>query len=331
MRGEPRDRVPVVPLVGQAGATYFGVTIREHAHDPELLARCQVECARRLGYDGIYISADTWVNAEAVGFPHIEHPEDAPAQGHGTWIESVEQIDDLGLPDPKRSGRWPVMVEAVRHAARMAGDELLIVGNFDQSPFDLACQLRGIERFMMDLVEAPEFAHRLLAFSADAVTPYAVALGEAGAHVLNTGDSAASGSLVGPKIYAEFAFPYEKRVFDAIRAAVDVPVTLHICGDSSTCLDRMIETGAAGIEIDYQVDLAVARRICDEKVTVIGNVNPVDPVMRGTPEQVKASCRECLEAFRGSNRFILATGCAVSPLTPEANLIAMVEAAREWR
>jgi len=331
MRGEPHDRVPVIPLVGQVGAIYCGVTIRQHAHDPVTLARCQVECARRFGYDGIYISADTWVNAEAVGFPQMEHPEDAPAYGRGTWIESVEQIDALKLPDPRRSGRWPVMVEAVRRAVELAGDELLIIGNFDQSPFDLACQFRGIERFMIDLVEAPEFAHRLLAFCAEAVTPYAVALAEAGAHVLNTGDSAASGSLIGPKFYTQFAFPYEKKVFDAVRASVDVPITLHICGDASTCLAKMIETGATGIELDYQVELADARRICGDRVTVIGNVNPVDPLLRGTPEQVRACCRECLDAFAGSNRFILATGCAVAPLTPPANLAAMVEAAREFK
>ncbi len=328
-RGEPQDRVPVIPIVGQAAARLCGVSIRKHAQDPRTLARCQIECARRFGYDGVYIAADTWVNAEAVGFPNMEHPPDAPACGHGTWIESVEQIQALELPDPKRSGRWPLMVEAVRQAVEMVGDELLIIGNFDQSPFDLACQLREINRFMVDLLENQEFAHRLLDFCAQAVSRYAIALAEAGAHVLNTGDSAASGSLVGPQIYAEFAFPYEKRVFEAVRARFDTPITLHICGDTSTCIERMIETGATGIEIDHVMDLHRVRQVCRERVTAIGNINPVDTLLRGTPDSIKAACRDCLEAFSGSNWFILSTGCAVSPLTPPANLAVMAEAARE--
>lgn len=331
LRGEPHDRVPVIPLVGQAGAKFCGITIYEHAHDPVKLARCQVECARRMGYDGIYISADTWVNAEAVGYPYMEHPEDAPARGHGTWIESIDQIEGLPMPDPAKSGRWPLMVEAVRQAVNMAGDELLIVGNFDQAPFDLACQLREISRFMFDITENQAFAHRLLDYCADAVSRYAIAMAEAGAHILNTGDSAASGSLIGPQAYAEFAFPYEKKVFEAVRRRFDTPISLHICGDSRTCIDKMVQTGATAIEIDEKMDMHLARTVCDEKVTVIGNVNPVNPVMQGTPEQVKAKSRECLDAFAGSNRFILATGCAVSPLTPEANLVAMVEAAEEWK
>jgi uroporphyrinogen decarboxylase len=329
-RGEPQDRVPVVPIVGQAAATLCGVPIREHAHDPHTLARCQIECARRFGYDGVYIAADTWVNAEAVGFPHMEHPPDAPACGHGTWIETVEQLEALEPPDPKRSGRWPLMVEAVRQAVAMAGEELLIIGNFDQSPFDLACQLREINRFMVDLVENREFAHRLLDFCAKAVSRYAIAMAEAGAHVLNTGDSAASGSLVGPKIYAEFAFPYEKRVFEAVRARFDTPITLHICGDTSTCIDRMIETGATGIEIDHVMSLRRVRQVCGERVTAIGNLNPVDLLLRGTPGSVKAACRDCIAAFAGSHRFILATGCAIPPLTPPENLAAMAEAARSY-
>jgi uroporphyrinogen decarboxylase len=327
-RGEPPDRVPVIPIVGQAAAAFCGVSVREHAHNPHTLARCQIECARRFGYDGVYIAADTWVNAEAVGFPFVEHPPDAPACGHGEWIESVEQIERLELPEPSRSGRWPVMIEAVREAVRLADDELLIIGNFDQSPFSLAGQLRGISRFMLDLVERQEFAHRLLDYCARAVSPYAVALAEAGAHVLNTGDSLASGNLVGPKVYAACAFPYEKQVFEAIRARCDTPITLHICGDTHTCIDRMVETGATGIEIDHVMDLHRVRQVCGERVTVIGNINPVDTLLRGTPDSVKAACRACVEAFAGSRRFILSTGCAISPLTPPANLAAMCEAVR---
>jgi uroporphyrinogen decarboxylase len=182
---------------------------------------------------------------------------------------------------------------------------------------------------MIDLIENREFAHRLLDYCAAAVSRYAIAMAEAGAHVLNTGDSVASGSLVGPQVYSEFAFPYEKKVFDAVRARFDTPISLHICGDTSTCLDKMVQTGADAIEIDHVMDLRRVRQVCRDRVTAIGNVNPVDPLMSGTSGSVTAACRACLEAFAGSNRFILATGCAVSPLTPPANLAAMAQAVRQ--
>lgn len=329
LRGEPHDRVPVIPIVGQAGATLCGVSIRDHAHDPALLARCQVDCARRFGYDGVYIAADTWVNAEAIGFPWMEHPIDGPAGGRGTWIKSLEDIDRLTMPDPAASGRWPLMVEAVREAVALADDELLIIANFDQSPFSLACQLRDINEFMIDIFENQELAHRLLAFCAEAVARYAVAMAEAGAHVLNTGDSSAGGSLIGGAWYEEFAFPYEKRVFEAIRRETETPITLHVCGDTRTCIDRMLETGANGIEVDEFMNLRLARDKAADRVTIIGNVDPVDPLLQGTANEVKRKCLLCLETFTGSNRFILSSGCALSPLTPPANILAMVEAVEE--
>ena len=330
LRGRPHDRPPVIPIVGQAGAALGGVSIYDHAHDPDLLAHCQVECARRFGYDGVYISADTWVNAEAIGFPHVEHPPDEPAGGRGTWINSPTDLERLKLPDPERSGRWPLMARAVRRAVELAGDELLIIANFDQSPFSLACQLREINRFMIDIMENQVFAHQLLAFCAQAIARYAIALAQAGAHVLNTGDSAAGGSLIGGAWYDEFAFPYEKQVFETIRRQTDIPITLHICGNSRTCIDKMLETGADGVEIDEFMDLATARDKCAERVTVIGNLDPVRTLLRGTPAQVRAKSRDCLEVFAGSDRFILSTGCAVSPLTPPKNLAAMVRAANEF-
>ena len=330
LRGEPHDRPPVIPIVGQAGGTLCGRTIYEHAHDPQLLAECQIECARRFGFDGIYIAADTWVNAEAIGFPSVEHPPDQPAGGRGTWIESIEHIESLELPDPLTSGRWPLMVEAVRIASEMVGDELLIVANFDQSPFSAACQLRDIGQFMLDVHDDDDLVHPLLDYCARAVSKYAIAMAEAGAHVLNTGDSSAGGSLIGGIHYERLAFPYEKKVFEEIRRHVDVPISLHICGDSRTCIEKMVQTGADAIEIDEFMDVGIARQHCGDDVTVIGNIDPVDPLLRGTPEEVKTKCIKCLEEFEDSNRFILSSGCAISPENPPETLAAMGEAVDDY-
>ncbi|MBN1417438.1 MAG: uroporphyrinogen decarboxylase family protein [Planctomycetes bacterium] len=328
LRGEPQDRRAVVPIVGQAAARLCGMTVRAHASDPARLAGAQLACARRFGYDGVYIAADTWVNAEAVGLPGVFQPEDAPAEGHGGWIRSEEDLARLSLPDPARAGRWPSMVEAVRIAAREADGAVAVIGNFDQSPYSLACELRGLEAMMIDIVDAPEFARALLEFCARAVSRYAIALARAGADVLNTGDSPACPALIGVEAYEAFALPYEKSVFEEIRREVDVPITLHVCGDATAGLASMVESGADGIELDAAVDLTLARRILGDRATAIGNVGTIDPLLRGTPEDVRGAARACLEAFAGSDRFILSTGCAIPPATPPENIAALVEAAR---
>lgn len=146
---------------------------------------------------------------------------------------------------------------------------------------------------------------------------------------MNTGDSVAGGNVVGPELYERFAFPYERRVISAVHEAVGIPVTLHICGDATSCLGRMVETGADGIEIDSAVDASWARRICEGRAAVIGNIDPVRVLLEGTADEVYLRSREILEVFRGCEGFILSSGCALSPKTPAANISAMVRAARE--
>ena len=116
-------------------------------------------------------------------------------------------------------------------------------------------------------------------------------------------------------------------MFEAIRRETDCPITLHICGDPTASLTEMIETGADGIELDSCVDLAFARDELLERVTAIGNIGTVDPLLRGTPGDVRAACRGALETFAGSRRFILSSACAIAPGTPPENIAAMVEAA----
>jgi uroporphyrinogen-III decarboxylase len=71
------------------------------------------------------------------------------------------------------------------------GEDVFIVACFDQSPFSLACALAGINELMMMLVTDPPFADGMLEPCIAHASAYAIALAEAGADMLSTGDSPA--------------------------------------------------------------------------------------------------------------------------------------------
>jgi hypothetical protein len=71
----------------------------------------------------------------------------------------------------------------------------------------------------------------------------------------------------------------------------------------------------------------VARRL-DGRTTMNGNVQTVDTLIRGTPDDVRREVYEIKEAFAGNPRVIIGTGDQVGRETPEANLWALYEAAR---
>ncbi len=62
---------------------------------------------------------------------------------------------------------------------------------------------------------------------------------------------------------------------------------------------------------------------------LMGNVNPLEIAVRGTPEEVREATLEVLEASGGEG-IILSVGGGVSPGMPRENVVAMQEALAEF-
>ncbi len=83
------------------------------------------------------------------------------------------------------------------------------------------------------------------------------------------------------------------------------------------------------ISVGKEVSLAKAREMFPDCV-VMGNVDPIT-VQEGTPEQVRALCKECIEDGKDHpGGFALMTGCEVPPQAPPVNVDQMVKACREF-
>ncbi len=160
-------------------------------------------------------------------------------------------------------------------AARRAHDQFAVIGNFDQSPFFLACALRGINQVMLDVYDDPVFMEQLLDICTETVIRYAKAMAQVGAHILNTGDSPAM--LLGPAKVPKFALPYQQQVFNELQS-YGIPTTLHICGNTTQLLEFMGRSHAHSLELDSAVDpwqpATACRKISRSSVILIRLVHP---------------------------------------------------------
>lgn len=324
---ESLEYTPIVPIIGHFAATFSGYSIKEYTLDPEIMAESLINTQKKLNYDAIYIASDTWVNAGAMGC-EVEFFENQPASGKSI-LSTKSDIKKLKIPNPYTDGRWPIMLEAASKVVEEVGDKICIIGNIDQSPFSLAGELRGLEKLMMDLHEDPSFVFEILNICTEAVIAYGRAMADAGVHVLNTGDSIAQ--LIGPEMYQKFALPYEKKVFNNLKKKNDIPCTLHICGDTTKIIDLIPESQADGFEVDHAVDIQKAYEHIGSKITLIGNIDPVDVLYNKSPDQIKNITIEYLKDFKDKKGFILASGCAISPDNPAENIQAMVEARQKYK
>jgi MtaA/CmuA family methyltransferase len=296
---------------------------------PAVMADCVAWYWERFRPDAVWLSADTWVTAEAMGARVAFAGDDQPMSGIGEpAVRSASDIARIPPANPSSRGRMPLMLEAMALLRRRLGGDVFIVGCFDQSPFSLACALAGIHEMMLKLHDDRPFVDALLERCVEHATAYANALGAAGADLLSTGDSPAG--LVGPERYREAALPAEQRVFEGIRRGCGVPGSLHICGRTSHILGDMARSGARVLEIDHAVDLREACRLVPPEVALWGNLDPVGVLLHGTPERVEAAAAEAVAAVRasGRTRFVLSTGCTLAPATPPANIEALVRAGR---
>lgn len=160
---------------------------------------------------------------------------------------------------------------------------------------------------------------------------------EAGADIIGLGDAIAS--TISPRMYRQFALPYEQRIFAAVKAMGAVP-RLHICGDTHRIVPDMLLSGASIIDLDWMVDFGKAaaqvalpgdtdtpspsdwRGVNDFTQrfgpALCGNMDPVRILLQGTEEEVYQATWRCLET--GGSRCINAAGCEIPIGTPPENI-----------
>jgi uroporphyrinogen decarboxylase len=329
LAGKPTPRFPSGPLAVHVTAVLAGVSMRDYTLKPSVMADCVARYWERFRPDAVWVSADTWICAEAMGARVAFASDDQPMSGTGEpVVKSASDIDRIPPPDPASRGRIPVMLEAIALLRKRLGDEVFIVGCFDQSPFSLACSLAGINETMLKLHDDRPFVDALLERCIEHASAYANALGRAGSDMVSTGDSPAG--LIGPELYRDVALPAEQRVFQNVRRGCRVPSSLHICGRTTHILRDMAKSGADVLEIDHAVDLGEACRIVPDEIALWGNLDPVGLLLQGTPAEIEAAARGAIAAVRasGRTRFVLSSGCTFAPHTPPANIEALVRSAR---
>jgi uroporphyrinogen decarboxylase len=169
----------------------------------------------------------------------------------------------------------------------------------------------------------------LLELTTQASLKYALANLEAGVNVIVTADPTASGSLISPKTFETYAAPYQKKIVEAVKQAGKI-ASLHICGKTTLMLEPMARTGVTVLELDHLVDLKEAKQRVGNQVILMGNLNPTDLLLNGTPAEVEAAAKQCIEMVGEDGRFILSSGCEVPPMAPLENIRAMVIAAEKY-
>jgi MtaA/CmuA family methyltransferase len=337
MRGQTPDRVPVVPLIDTSyAAACYGVPVSECFLDPEVHARALLSCLERHpDIDGLSINI-------GIAPEVVRERVRTPAGWLVTTLDgSVWQVplDDIGTPvrhditcfedvrlqtlDILR----PHVIETLHHIpADVLARYNISVGL--TGPFSQVGFMMGVQRVLIAMIDQPEELQAAIACRTPFALVWAEQVAALGSPSVWIGEGMASGSLISSAHYASFVLPSEQQVMRRLRE-LGVPSALHICGRADNLLDEMARSGADCFEIDWQVDLKVAKSRIGSGVSLKGNLH-TSKLAQSTPAEVYEDSGCAIQATGPGGGFILSSGCALGRDTPPGNIDAMARAARDF-
>jgi MtaA/CmuA family methyltransferase len=319
--GTAADRVPNFDIFMARAAHHIGARLSTYYLDHRVLCAANLAVLEDFHLDIVQAISDPYREAADTGL-QVEFPDDGLPGNRTPLIADPGDLGRITFPVSAFGPRMTDRLEAIRKLHEAVGADVPVMG-WVEGALAEAADLRGVGNLMMDLVMNPGWVKDLLERCVEVEVAFARAQVEAGATIIGLGDAVAS--QISPGMYREFALPYERRVFDAVRELGGVS-RLHICGNTTHLLGDMARTGAEIVDIDWMVDMSRAVERFDG-VVVCGNIDPVAVLLQGTPEQVRAGVRS--NAAAGGTRWISAAGCEIPDGTPAVNLLAQHEALRE--
>jgi [methyl-Co(III) methanol-specific corrinoid protein]:coenzyme M methyltransferase len=320
------ERPPVICPGGMMNAAVTGVmeqegrTLPEAHHEGSLMAALAEDVSRYTGFENFGLPFCMTVESEALGSsvdygslscePKIAREAFLHAKDAGVFPGGA-----VG-----RSRRGGAVLEAVGILAKKHPD-VPVIGSIT-GPVSAAASLVDPMTFFKELYRDRENSHRLLLRVTEQLVDWALLLADNGAALISIADPTATGEILGPRLFEEYALPYINRIVDAVHRA-GKPVILHICGDVKTVKKHLFKLRNDALSVDAMVNLG---SIKDENgdITTMGNLSTY-LLQFGTPETIRGAAQILLE----KNIDIIAPACGLSTSTPPENIRAFTAAVKE--
>jgi uroporphyrinogen decarboxylase len=246
-------------------------------------------------------------------------------------LEKAETVDEIlayPWPDydaPYRYAGLPERVQALRSQG------YAVLGGLEETVFEIAWQLRSMDRLFEDIHLNDEKAVILLDRITDRRVATAQAYASAGVDILALGDDVAmqTGLLMSKKMHRQWFKPRLARIILAARERnPDIKIWYHSDGKIDDLIPDLIE---AGVEIlnpvqPECVDHRNVKRKYGRELAFSGGLGVQSVLPFGTPEEVREHVRETIQVLGADGGLIVGPSHVIERDVPVENIIAMLQA-----
>jgi uroporphyrinogen decarboxylase len=245
-------------------------------------------------------------------------------------------VNTFSWPNPLDSGRFRTLrsqAQVLRTASDAAIILVLGIGPVHQLQF-----MRGYAEALEDLLAAPDFVQAFMERYADFWTCLAEraleTLGDL-ADLVMFGDDLGTqqGPVMSPAVYRRLIKPTHARMLQAVKR-FRKPVLLHSCGSVSAFIPDLIEIGLDAlhpIQVSARdMDTARLKREFGRDLAFWGAIDTHRVLPRGSVAEVREEVRRRIADLAPGGGYVLGAVHNIQAEVPVDNVLAMIEAAKEF-
>ncbi len=293
------------------------------ARNPELCAEVTLQPLARFPLDAAILFSDILTIPDAMGLGLSFAEGEGPRFAHPLRDEA--SVRALAAPDLED---LRYVFDAVACIKRALAGRVPLIG-FAGSPFTLACYMiegggsDDFARVRRMAYARADLLGRIVDINTRAVTAYLDAQVAAGADALMLFDT--WGGLLTRAAYERFSLEPMRAILRALQPGRDgrpVPTIVFTKGGGGW-LDALATCGAAGIGLDWTVDIAQARSRFGATVALQGNLDPL--VLTTDPATVAREAAAIVRAAGPAPGHVFNLGHGIVPAASPDNVAALVE------
>jgi uroporphyrinogen decarboxylase len=251
-------------------------------------------------------------------------------------VHPLEQDEDGSLtkqykiPDPYDDKRY----EGSKEIIKKYGNDYWIVGSIPCSIYEASWYLRGMQKFMEDMILDKEYVNELM----DKVMEFPLVAGKKliglGVDMLWLGDDVGmqSGMMMSPDTWREYLKPrMAKLISEFKKENPDIKVAYHSCGDVQKIIPELIEIGLDVLNPvqPLSMDPARLKEMYGNELCFWGSMDVQGTLPNGTSEDIWNEVRLRMQTIGKNGGLILSPAHTIQCDTSVENILAFYEAAKE--
>ena len=241
-------------------------------------------------------------------------------QGH--IIETVQDLDAIGVPDPWQCERFLSHVHTWKSLRRRFPEQSIGLSAGQEGPVTTAVLLRGTA-FFADCLLDPEQAHRLLSVCTDTYIAFARAAREATGVAQRGGMGIADDHAgnISPEMWPAFVLPYYERIYTELEATRR---SMHTELVRRRHLPLLVQLELDHLNFGENQYITVRDVVEKLDVPFDWHIKTVPEMLQGTPAEIQATYRQAVAD--GAPEMV----CELTVGTPPENIRAYIQVAQEY-